>query len=134
MLLVVAAGTQAPLGRQRLEAGQVSIELGREEADAPHLALRHDIDAGVLLVAQREIDGVVLHLADVGGTELAAFGGRDGQVEPAGMRVRADDRRRERLGPERALRVHRQPTLMTDQPPSTVRTWPVTARDSGEMR
>ena len=94
-----------------------------------------DVDAGVLLVAQRHVDGVVLHLADVGRAELAALGGRDGEVEPARVGMRADDRCRQRLrAGTGAAGVRRHPALVTDQPPSTARTWPVTARDSGEMR
>ena len=134
MLLVVAAGPEAAVGRQRRQPGEVAVELGGEEADATHLAVGHDVDAGVLLVAQGHVDRVVLDLADVRRPELAALGGRDREVEPARMGVRADDRRRQRRGPERARRLGRHPTLVTDQPPSTASTWPVTACDSREMR
>ena len=96
MLLVVAARAQPPLGRQRLDTRDVAVELGREEARAPHLAVRGDVDARLLLVAQRRVHGVVLDLADVHGPQLAPVGGGHGQVEPARSGMRPDDRRRHR--------------------------------------
>ena len=63
----------------------MAVELGREEADAPHLALADDIDAGVLLVSQGHIYRVVLHFTDVARAQLAATGRGNGQLQPAGM-------------------------------------------------
>ena len=63
VLLVVAARAQPTVRRQWLDAGQVPIELGGEEARSAHLAVGHDLDPGVGLVAQREIDGVIEDLA-----------------------------------------------------------------------
>ena len=87
VLLVVTGRTQAALGLERRDTGEVAIELGREEADPPHLTLGDDIDPGVLLVAHGDVDRVVLELADVPRAQLAAFGRGHGQVEPAGMGV-----------------------------------------------
>ena len=92
MLLVVATGAQPPIGRQRHDARQMSVELGREEARATHLTVGHDIDAGVLLVPERGVDRVVLDLADVLRSQLAPTLGRDRKVQPARTGVRADDR------------------------------------------
>ena len=73
----------------------MAIELGGEEAGAAHLAVGHDVDAGLLLVAQRSVDRVVLELGDVGGPELAATGRGDADDQPRRMGVRADDTRGE---------------------------------------
>ena len=62
MLLVVAAGPQPTVGGQRADAGQMPVELGGEEAGPTHLAVAHDVDAGRLLVLDREVDCVVQHL------------------------------------------------------------------------
>ena len=98
VLLVVAARAQPTVRRQWLDARQVPIELGGEEARAAHLAVGHDIDAGVGLVAQRKIDGVIEHLRDIRGTQLPASGGIHRQLEPARPGVRPDDGRREWRG------------------------------------
>ena len=82
VLLVVGAGTQPSIGRQRADTGHVPIELGGEEAGAPHLAVADDVDAGLFLVAQGEVDGVVEHLLQVGRAELTALRGRDAGHEP----------------------------------------------------
>ena len=73
----------------------MAIELGGEEAGTAHLAVGHDVDAGLLLVAQRGVDGVVLELGDIGRPELAATGRGDADDQPRRMGVRADDTRRE---------------------------------------
>ena len=52
MLLVVAAGAEPPVRRERPDAGQVPVELGREEAGSAHLAVADDVDAGLLLVRE----------------------------------------------------------------------------------
>ena len=71
VLLVVPARTQpAPRLASGATPGEVPIELGREEAHAAHLAVGHDVDAGLLLVAQGQVHGVVLDLADVGRSQL----------------------------------------------------------------
>ena len=82
MLLVVATGAEQPVGRACPDAGQVAVELGGEEAGAPHLAIADDVDAGALLVADREIHAVVEHLGQIGRAELAPLGGRDPGHEP----------------------------------------------------
>ena len=81
MLLVVAAGARAPVGRECPDARQVRVELGREEPGPSHLAVADDVDAGLLLVVQCEIDRVLEHLLEVRG-ELATLGGRDPGHEP----------------------------------------------------
>ena len=95
VLLVVAAGTEAPVGRARPDAGQVAVELGGEEAGPAHLAVADDVDAGPLLVADREVDAVVEHLREIGRAELAALGGVDPGHEPRRPRVRADHARQQ---------------------------------------
>ena len=104
VLLVVAAGTQAAIGWQRLDTGQVTIELGREEPSAAHLAVRDDIDAGILLVSQCRVHGIVLDLADVHRAELASTLRRDRQVQPAGSSVGSDHRGGQWRGLVRAAR------------------------------
>ena len=74
MLLIVAGGSHPALRLERAQAREVAIELGGEESGSAHLAVGHDVDASLLLVAQRGVDGVVLELGDVGGPELAATG------------------------------------------------------------
>ncbi len=106
MLLVVAARAQPTVRRQWLDAGQVPIELGGEEARSAHLAVGHDIDPGVGLVAQREVDGVIEDLGDVRGTQVPASGGIHREREPARTGVRPDDGRREwrgAVGPSSSL-------------------------------
>jgi len=97
MLLIVAGRPEQPLRRQRADAGQMLVELGGEEAGPPHLPIRDDVDARLLLIADREVDRVVEHLGEVGRPELAALGGGDPAREPAGMRMRPDDARQEFL-------------------------------------
>ena len=97
MLLVVSARAESPLGGERPDARQVPVELGREEARAAHLAVADDVDAGLLLVAQREVDRVVEHLGEVGRSELAALGRVDPGHEPGRPGVRADDARQQWL-------------------------------------
>ena len=58
------------------------IDLGGEAAGAPHFTIAHDVDAGVFLVAQRHIDGVVEHLGEVDRTEFAALRGVETSNEP----------------------------------------------------
>ena len=91
VLLIVAAGAKQAIGRQRADAGQVAVELGGEEAGAAHLAIRDHVDPGRFLVVDREIDGIVEHLGEVGRAELATLRRRDPGDEPAGMGVRPDD-------------------------------------------
>ena len=91
MLLVVTAGAEPPIRRKGPDAGQVAVELGGEEAGSAHLAVADHVDAGRFLVADREVDGVVEHLGEVGRPELAALGRRDPRGEPARMGVRPDD-------------------------------------------
>ena len=95
VLLVVAGCSDPALGLERAQTREVAIELGGEEARAAHLAVGHDVDAGLLLVAQRGVDGVVLELGDVGGPELAATGSGDADDQPRRVSVRADDTRRQ---------------------------------------
>ena len=47
---------RAAVGRERPDAGQVAVELGREEAGPAHLAVGDHVDPGLLLVADREVD------------------------------------------------------------------------------
>ena len=94
----------------------MTVELGREEAHAPHLALRDDVDAGVLLVAQGGVDRVVLHLAHVARAELTALGGGHGQLQPAGTSMRSADRGGQGLGAE-GLGHRRPPGVRGIEPP-----------------
>ena len=73
------------------------VELGGEEPGPAHLSVADDIDPGRLLVTDRDVHAVVEHLGEVGRSELAALGGGDARGEPAGMGVRPDDARQERL-------------------------------------
>ena len=104
VLLVVRPGPQPSRRWQRADARHVPVELGREEAGPPHLAVADDVDAGLLLVAQGEVHRVVEHLLEVGRAELAALGSVDPGHEPRRSRVRADD-----AGEERLL-AHRSPS------------------------
>jgi hypothetical protein len=97
VLLVVTARPQPAVRGQRRDTRQVPVELGGEEAGAAHLAVGHDVDAGALLVAQRDIDGVVVQLGGIGRPELAALDGGDARDEPARPGVRSDDARQEPL-------------------------------------
>ena len=87
MLLVVAARAQPPVRGQRPDARQVPVELGGEEAGPAHLAVGDHVDAGRLLVPDREVHGVVEHLREVGRPELATLGGLDAGHEPRRPRV-----------------------------------------------
>jgi hypothetical protein len=91
VLLIVTTCADAPLGRERPDAGEVTVELGGEEACPPHLAITDDVDASLLLVAQGQVDRVIEHLGEIGGTELASFGGLDAGDEPRRPGMRADD-------------------------------------------
>ncbi len=71
VLLVVPADADPPVGRQRPDPGQVPVELGGEEAGPAHLAVADDVDPGLGLVAQREVDAVVEQLGEVGRPVLA---------------------------------------------------------------
>ena len=98
VLLVVGAGAQPSVGGQRPDTGHPPVELGGEEAGAPHLAVAHDVDARLLLVAQREVDRIVEHLIEIDRAELAALRGCDARHEPRGPRMRADDARAQDRG------------------------------------
>ncbi len=93
VLLVVAARAQAASGLRGAHTRQVAIELGREEAGPSHLAVGDDVDAGLLLVADRRVHRVVQRLPEVGRPQLATgVGGHRGD-QPRGVGVRADDAR-----------------------------------------
>ena len=94
---IVGADAEAPIRRERPDAGQVAVELGGEEAGPPHLAVADDVDPGPLLVADRQVDAVVEQLREVRRPELAALRGGDPVGEPAGMGVRPDDAGQQRL-------------------------------------
>ena len=87
-----------------------AVERGRkpvEVALAPHLAVRHDIDAGALLIANGNQRGIVLCLLEkLGGDapELPhphtrrGIGGEQRSVDqPLRLRIRADDRCRKQF-------------------------------------
>ena len=95
MLLVVPGRPDPAVRLERAEAGEVAVELGREEARTAHLAVGHDIDARLLLVAQRGVDGIVLKLGDVGRTELVPAGRSHADDHPRRVCVRPDDARGE---------------------------------------
>ncbi len=82
MLLVMAAGPQPARRRRVAEAAEVAVELGREEAGPPHLAVGDDVDAGLLLVAQGGVDRVVERLPQVCRAELAPGSGRHRGHQP----------------------------------------------------
>ena len=84
VLLIVAAHAEPAIGRQRAHADQVAVELRGEEAGPPHLAIADDVDAGLLLVAQRQVDSVGQHLLEIDRSEVATLGGRDAADEPPG--------------------------------------------------
>ena len=93
----MGADAEPPVRRQRPDARQVAVELGGEEAGPAHLAVADHVDPGPLLVVDREVDAVVEQLREVRGAVLAALGGRDRVGEPAGVGVRPDDARQQRL-------------------------------------
>ncbi len=97
MLLVVPAGAEQPVRWERPDAGQVLVELGREEARPAHLAVADDVDPGLLLVPNRQVDAVGEQLVQVGRTELAPLGGVDPGREPARVGVGSHDARQERF-------------------------------------
>jgi hypothetical protein len=103
---IVRTDAEPPVCRDRLDTGQVAVELGGEEAGPAHLAIADHVDPGLLLVADREVDAVGEELGEIRPPELAALGGRDPVGEPARVRVRPDDTRQERL-PVHRLRAHR---------------------------
>ena len=120
VLLVVAGRADPPLGLERPQAREVSVELGGEEARAAHLAVRDDVDAGVLLVAERGIDRIVLELGDVDGAKLTASGSGHADDQPRRMGVRAHDARcqiaaepRRRLRHETPAKTNARPGLPT---------------------
>ena len=98
VLLVVGTGAEPSIGRKCSNAGEVVVELRREEAGAAHLAVAHHVDAGVFLVTQRHIDRVVEHLREVHRAEFAAFGGGETRDEPRRASVRTDHARPQSLG------------------------------------
>src|SRR5947207_10064179 len=65
MLLVVCPDSQASFRWLSLDSGDVTEELGGEEARTPHLAIAHDVDARLLLIAQGKVDCVVEHFLEV---------------------------------------------------------------------
>ncbi len=91
VLLIVAAGAKQAIGRQGAHAGQVAVELGGEEAGATHLAVRDHVDPGRFLVVDRQIDGIVEHLGQVGRAEPATLRLLDSRHEPGRMGVRPDN-------------------------------------------
>jgi hypothetical protein len=94
---VVGTDAEPPVRRQRSDTRQVAVELGREEAGPAHLAVADHVDPGPLLVVDREVHAVVEQLREVRGTVLAPRGGGDRVGEPAGVGVRPDDARQQRL-------------------------------------
>ena len=99
VLLVVPAGAQAARRRQRPDAGHVAVELGREEAGPAHLPVGHDVDARPLLVVDRDVDGVGVHLLEIHRAELAALRRVEAGHEPRRPGVRADDAREQAARP-----------------------------------
>ena len=87
MLLVVAGRADPPLRLERPQAREVAVELGGEEACAAHLAVGDDVDSGLLLVAERGVDRVVLELGDVDRAKLTASGGGHTDNQPRRMGV-----------------------------------------------
>ena len=86
------------------------VERGRkpvEVALAPHLAVRHDVDAGALLIANRDQRGIVLRLLEQFGGDTPELphpharrgirGEQRSVDEPFRLRIRADDRCRKQF-------------------------------------
>src|SRR6185369_3596700 len=96
---------EAPLRRQGANTGQVAIELGREEPGSAHLAVADHVDAGLLLVPDREIDAVRQDLGEVRRPELAGRRGRDPMGEPARVGMGPDDAGQQRLVAHRSTSV-----------------------------
>ena len=110
----MATGSEPAVGGGSVrDAGQVAVELGREEAGPAHLAVGHDLDTGVLLVADREIDRVVEHLGEVDRAELTPIGRVEAGDEPGRPSMRPDDAGQESargscgLGPRECERAGR---------------------------
>ena len=104
------------------------VELGREEAGPPHLAVADDVDAGLLLVAQRQVDRIVEHLLEVDRAEPAPFGFGDPGHEPGRPRMRADDTRAKDLGhpspPSIVANANARAGFVTNRPARTVASIP----------
>src|SRR5205823_2851451 len=75
---------------ERADALQVIVEAD-DEADAAHLAGREDVNAGALLIEQRELGRVLGELAHVRRPEATGGKGLPGQPYPARQAVAADD-------------------------------------------
>ena len=91
LALIVTGGTEPSVGRLGAQAAQAIVEIRREEAQAPHLAVGHNIDPRIFLIAQRHIDGVVQRLLHIGGAVLTALHRFDGADEPRRPGVTTDD-------------------------------------------
>jgi hypothetical protein len=59
---------------QRADPGELLVEAD-DEAHAPHLARRDDVDAGALLIEEGALGGVLDQLGDVDGTEATRLEG-----------------------------------------------------------
>ena len=77
-------------GSRRLEALHVAVE-GLHEEVAAHLAVADHVDAGALLVADRELGGVVEGLPHVGLPVLAGLDPVERGPEPGREAVAAHD-------------------------------------------
>jgi hypothetical protein len=82
MLLVVRSGAEPAISRKSPNAGQVVVELGREEAGTAHLAVAHHVDARVFLVPQGDIHRVVEHLRQVDRSEFTSLRAVEACNEP----------------------------------------------------
>src|SRR6266540_6491344 len=91
-LLVVAPRAGLAAHRDRLDAlddGVVRVDVAVEP---PDLAVRDDVDARLLHVADRRVGRVVHHLLEIAGADLARLVGLHRGEPPAGVTVGADDR------------------------------------------
>src|SRR5262249_51235673 len=92
--LVVARSARDTAGGDRLQAGDMAVERCGKKARAAHLAIAHDVDAGIFLVAERQVDGVVERLLNVNWAIFAALGGCERGKEPGRPGIRSDHTRR----------------------------------------
>jgi len=80
-------------GRQGADAGETLVEAD-DESHAHHLARADHVDAGALLVAERDLCGVLHELAHVHRAQTSGFHRLAREPHPAGQPMTPDDRRR----------------------------------------
>src|SRR5262249_5903938 len=94
-LLVVAPRAGLPAHGQGSDALDDRVVGVHVPVEAAHLAVRDDVEPGLVHVADRGIGGVVEHLLEVARPVLAGLVGLDRGEPPAGLAVGSDDGRRD---------------------------------------